>query len=152
VDVDLLATRFELRDLVDGYARAADRSDRVAFEALFAPDATVTVHRTGHQPHTYRGPTEIGEIIPNLGRYLSTFHLVASHWCDVAPGRATGEAYCQAHHVLAGQGDQPAIDVILTIRYQDAYVRSPTAWRFATRDVHILWTSQTPLASGPEIP
>ncbi len=149
MDLELVTARLELRDLIDGYARAADRRDRVAFEALFAPDATLTVHRPGREPHTYRGPGEIGEIVPNLGRYVSTFHLVANHWCDMAPGRATGESYCQAHHVLAAQDDQAAIDVVLTIRYRDTYVRAGPSWRFATRDVHILWTSETVLSSGP---
>ncbi len=148
VDVDLVTTRLELRDLIDGYARAADRRDRTAFEALFAPDATVTVHRPGAEPHTYRGPDDIGQIVPHLDRYLSTFHLVANHWCDVTAEHATGEAYCQAHHVLVGD-DEGAIDVVLTIRYQDTYVRSAGTWRFASREVHILWTSETALTHGP---
>ena len=149
MDIGLVTARLELRDLIDGYARAADRRDRAAFEALFAPDATVTVHRPGGEPHTYRGPADIGEIVPHLDRYVSTFHLVANHWCDVTAEPATGEAYCQAHHVLAGGDDQVAVDVVLTIRYQDTYVRSAGSWRFATRDVHILWTSETALTSGP---
>ncbi len=148
VDLDAVTTRLALRDLVDGYARAADRRDRVAFEALFAPDARVTVVRPGREPHTYRGPSEIGEIIPNLSRYAQTFHLVANHWCDLGADRAAGEAYCQAHHVLVPDEGQP-LDVVLTIRYQDSYVRSARAWRFARREVRILWTVETPLASGP---
>lgn len=149
MDLELVTARLELRDLIDGYARAADGRDRVAFEALFAPDATVTVHRPGRPPHTYRGATEIGEIVPNLERYVSTFHLVANHWCEVAAARATGESYCQAHHVLAADDDHGATDVVLTIRYRDSYVRSGPSWRFATRDVHILWTAETPLTRGP---
>ena len=38
---------------------------------------------------------------------------------------------------------------MLTIRYLDAYARHGDAWRFASREVHILWTSELPLASGP---
>ena len=147
MDPDRAIDRIELRDLVDGYARAADRGDRVAFEALFEPDATVTILRAGAEPFTYHGAHELGEIVPKLGRYLRTFHLVGSHWCTVGEKRSSGEAYCQAHHVLERDGG--AVDLVLTIRYVDAYERHHDAWRFASREVHILWTSELPLASGP---
>jgi len=139
--------RFELRALVDGYARAADRGDRVAFEALFLPDATLTVRRPDVDPHTYRGSSEIGEIVPRLGHYARTFHLVANHWCSVSGTKATGEAYCEAHHVRVDEGT--AVDVVLTIRYVDAYERGVDGWRFASREVQILWTRELGLASGP---
>ena len=149
MDLELVMARLELRDLIDGYARAADRRDRVAFEALFLPDATVTVHRPGAEPHTYEGSGQIGEIVLRLERYASTFHLVANHWCVVDRGRGSGESYCQAHHVGPGAGSDETVDLILTIRYLDSYARTGGAWRFASRHVHILWTSEAPLSSGP---
>ncbi len=152
MDSDQLSTRVELRDLVDGYARAADRRDRVAFEALFAPDATVAVHRPGHPPHTYRGSAEIGEIVPRLDRYALTFHLVANYWCSAAHDRGSGEAYGQAHHVRPRTDDAGPVDLILHIRYLDAYVRVGGAWRFASREVHILWTAEQPVLEGPLAP
>ncbi len=142
-----MADRIELRDLVDGYARAADRRDRAAIEALFLPDATLTVTRPGSDPFTYEGAAALSEIVPKLDRYAQTFHLVANHWCTFDGPRATGEAYCQAHHVRADT--QPAVDLVLTIRYLDAYARSRDGWRFARREVQILWTSEVPLTTGP---
>ncbi len=144
---ELIADRIELRDLVDGYARAADRRDRVAFEGLFVPDARLTVWRPGADPHTYEGAHDLGQIVGRLDRYARTFHLVANHWCSVSGSRATGEAYSQAHHVSVDEGE--AVDLVLTIRYDDTYTRTSEGWRFATRQVHILWTSEVPLASGP---
>jgi hypothetical protein len=144
---DLIADRIELRDLVDGYARAADRRDRVAFESLFVPDARLTVSRPGADPHTYEGAQALGEIVPKLERYVRTFHLVANHWCSVRGPRATGEVYGQAHHVFERDGQ--AMDLVLTIRYDDGYVRAAEGWRFATRAVNILWTSEVPVTSGP---
>jgi hypothetical protein len=163
MDLDLVIARLELRDLIDGYARAADRRDRAAFEALFAPDATLTVTRPGTEPHTYRGAAQIGEIVPRLGHYVATFHLVANHWCSVDGHVASGESYCQAHHVRAGSGDQPAVDLELTIRYLDTYARADPdrtdagrsdhgAWRFTSREVHILWTRLADLDVGPDRP
>jgi len=158
MDLDLVIARLELRDLIDDYARAADRRDRAAFEALFAPDATVTVTRPGTEPHTYRGVSEIGEIVPRLGHYLVTYHLVANHWCRVDGDVATGESYCQAHHVRGARGDDPASDLELTIRYQDAYRRNDFGrddggiWRFTSREVHILWTRVANLDISPDGP
>ena len=147
MDPEQISDRLELRDLVDGYARAADRGDRVALEALFLPDATLTVRRPGAGAHSYVGANEIGEIVPRLGHYARTFHLVANHWCSVSGPKATGEAHCEAHHVRV-DGDEP-VDVVLTIRYLDAYARGTDGWRFASREVQILWTREVPLASGP---
>jgi ketosteroid isomerase-like protein len=147
MDPARVADRSELRDLVFGYARAADRGDRSALEALFLPDATLTVRRPGADPHTYEGAAALGEIVPRLGRYARTFHLVANHWCEVSGATATGEAYCEAHHVRLDDG--AAVDVVLTISYVDAYARTEAGWRFASREVQILWTRELPLASGP---
>jgi len=161
VDPEAPFDRLELRELVDAYARAADRRDRVAFESLFLADATLTVTRPDADAHTYEGAAAIGQIVPNLARYTRTFHLVANHWTSVRGSRATGEAYCQAHHVLGDRrpavpkqgGDDPRapspVDVVLNIRYLDAYSRSHDGWRFASREVQILWTTELPLASGP---
>ena len=40
-----------------------------------------------------------------------------------------------------------ATDVVLTICYLDAYARTADGWRFARREVQILWTREHPLAS-----
>ncbi len=145
MDTALVADRIELRDLVDGYARAADRGDRAALEALFLPDATLTVRRPGAEPHTYEGAGALGEIVPRLGRYARTFHFVANHWCSVNGAEATGEAYCEAHHVRVDGSS--ATDVVLTICYLDAYARTADGWRFARREVQILWTREHGLSS-----
>jgi SnoaL-like domain len=147
MDPTMVADRLELRDLVDGYARACDQRDRAALEALFLPDASLTVRRPGAEPHTYEGSAALGEIVPRLGQYARTFHLVANHWCEVDGAKATGEAYCEAHHVRADGAS--AIDVVLTICYVDAYARTADGWRFASREVQILWTRELPLATGP---
>jgi ketosteroid isomerase-like protein len=147
VDADTVADRIALRDLAEGYASAADRRDRAAFEALFTADATLTVLRPGAEPHTYRGASAIGEIVPQLERYARTFHLVANQACSVAGDRASGEVYCEAHHTF--ERDGRAIDLVLTIRYDDHYSRAPRGWRIADRTVDILWTAEVELTSGP---
>ena len=91
----------------------------------------------------YVGAIRLAEIPERLGRYRHTFHDIGHHTCVITGDRATGEAGCRAHHVIEGAGG--ATDLVLTIRYSDVYARTPEGWRFATREVHIVWTSEEPV-------
>ncbi len=138
------ADRQVLRALVDAYAAAADTRDVERFVSLFLPDATLSAHRGEDEPAVYTGAARLAEIPERLGRYRHTLHVVGHHWCDIDGDGAIGEAGCRAHHV--SDGDDGATDLVLTIRYHDAYARTPDGWRFARREVHILWTSEHPVA------
>jgi len=144
MDAAAVADRLALQDLAAAYAATADRRDVDGFTALFLPDATLTARRGDGEPATYQGTDRLAEIPARLGRYRQTFHVVTNHRCEITGDTATGEALCRAHHVT--DGDDGATDVILTIRYTDRYRRTEAGWRFATRDVHILWTSEEPVA------
>ena len=135
--------RLALQDLAFAYGAMADRRDVDGFTALFLPDATLTARRGNGDPAVYQGAERLAEIPARLGRYDETFHAVTNHRCEISGDSATGEAACRAHHVTAGADG--ATDVILTIRYRDTYQRTAAGWRFATRDVHILWTSEEPV-------
>jgi SnoaL-like domain len=148
MDPDQAVDRIELRDLVEAYARAADRRDRAGLESLFLPDASLTVIRPGAAPHTYDGAHDLGQIAPKLERYRRTVHLVSNHRCQIDGDRATGEAEGQAHHLR--DSDDGAVDLVVTIRYDDTYTRTSEGWRFATRTVNILWTSELIVTSGPD--
>jgi ketosteroid isomerase-like protein len=144
MDAAAVADRLALHDLALAYAATADRRDVEGFTALFLPDATLTARRGDGEPAVYQGTERLAEIPARLGRYRETFHVVTNHRCEVTGDIATGEAACRAHHVT--DGDDGATDVILTIRYRDTYRRTDAGWRFATRDVHILWSSEEPVA------
>ena len=143
MDTSEVADRLALHDLVIAYATTADRRDASGFTALFLPDATLTARRGAGEPAVYAGTDRLAEIPARLSRYDETFHVVTNHQCQLDGDTATGEAACRAHHVTAG--DRDATDLVLTIRYRDAYRRTDAGWRFATRDVHILWTSEEPV-------
>jgi hypothetical protein len=132
-----------LRDLVDGYAAAADAGDSEAFTQLFLPEATLSARRGDEAPAVYVGSARLAEIPARLARYRRTFHVVTNHRFEIEGDIATGGALCQAHHVSDGDGG--ATDLVLTISYHDRYARTAAGWRFATRDVHILWTTEHPV-------
>jgi SnoaL-like domain len=152
-----VADRLALQDLVIAYASAADRRDVAGFTALFLPDATLTARRGDGEASAYAGTERLAEVPQRLSRYHQTFHVVTNHRCEIDGDTATGEAVCQAHHLTTGRSgrvesdpiesdDGRTRDLMLAIRYTDAYQRTTGGWRFATRDVHILWTSEGPVA------
>ncbi len=126
----------ELRALVDGYAVAADAGDADAFAALFAPDAVlVVVGADGVERSRYAGRDELATVPGKLARYDRTLHLVSTHAVEVgdAGDRATGVAYCEAHHLAAGT------DKVLFIRYDDTYTRTGDRWLISSRTVRTLF-------------
>lgn len=136
--------RQALRALVDAYAAAADGRDVAAFLALFTSDAELSVQRGDGEPAVYAGAARLAHIPARLRRYRHTFHDVGYHSCEIDGNAAIGTAGCQAHHVTEDAAG--ATDLVLTIRYRDAYLRNADGWRFSRRAVHILWTSDHPVA------
>lgn len=143
MDSATVADRLALHDLVVAYASMADRRDATGFTDLFLPDATLTARRGDGEPAVYQGAARLAEIPERLTRYDQTFHVVTNDNAEVDGDRATGEASCQAHHLTRDIDD--VTDLVLTIRYADTYQRTPAGWRFATRDVHIIWTTEQPV-------
>ena len=142
---DLLA----LRALVDHYARAVDARDADAFAGLFTADGVLAVYESdGAEPVVeYRGHDALRDVMDLLRSFSSTFHLMANHLCRTAGAEATGEVYCMAHHLTEAAGG--ATDLVMYIRYRDAYARTPDGWRFARRDVLRQWTEERPAGRLP---
>ena len=144
----------ELSRLVGAYATAVDARDLAALRALFLPDATLSVRRGGAEPEVHRGHEGLAGVMEALAPFDLTLHEVSSLVFKVAPRgeEATGESVVVAHHVRRASEGAPdgnrreAEDVILHGRYSDRYKRGEdTTWRFATRDLRVLWTEKRPI-------
>jgi hypothetical protein len=144
-----VADRLALRALVDRYASAVDARDADAFAALFTPEAVLAVYEhEGDDPVVeYRGHAALREVMGLLQTFSATFHLMANHLCELGPSDATGETYCMAHHLT--ESEAAATDLVMYIRYRDAYARTPDGWRFARRDVLRQWTEERPAERRP---
>jgi hypothetical protein len=143
--VVLTDDQLALRELVELYAAAVDERDEPSFVALWAPDARLSVFRPGDvEPSgVYEGADAMAGVIKNIARYDATVHIVANHRVRFGEPGATGETHCIAHHLRNGT------DLTMFIRYVDAYTRRPGGgWRFASREVRILWT-ETVAVDGP---
>ncbi len=58
--------------------------------------------------------------------------------------RATGEAYCLAHHLMVDAGKRRLM--IAALRYLDALVKMDGAWLFAERRLYVDWQEERALS------
>jgi hypothetical protein len=146
-----LEDRVAIGDLVRAYASLIDRLDRERFASLWTDDAVLTVHRPDPSidPVSVAGDA-LAEIPDRLAElWQRTFHLVSNHTVSLDGDTATGEAYCEAHHTQVIGGVH--VCHVMTIRYDDDYRRTAAGWRFAGREVNILWTRNQTI-NGPIAP
>jgi ketosteroid isomerase-like protein len=132
-----------LRSLADRYAQAVDRRDAAALLALFAPGAVVVLP----PPMARRLPSaelvghgQIATLIDGVRNFVRTRHVVTQQVVDVRGDTASGEIYCEAHHILGS--DERIRDLVLALRYLDSFARVDAGWRFTRRELVLDWTSR----------
>jgi uncharacterized protein (TIGR02246 family) len=145
--LDPSGDQWEIRQLVEAYAAAADRADGAGLAALFTEDGELEpwldpTHTT--PTGIRRGRTEIAEAINGLSSYQATHHTIASSVAAIDGDRATGESRCVGHHI---EGPPDVRDRVLYIRYDDQLVRLDGRWRFRRREVHVQWVAIQPVES-----
>jgi hypothetical protein len=133
--------RAGLRALVEDYAHACDTRDVDLLVSLFAAGATMSVRMPGQDATPRVVPDDVRVIPSTLSRFERTFHFVGNHRTVTGGnGAASGDTYCFAHHLTSGT------DLVMAVHYHDKYVRQDGRWRFATRDVEVLWTETRAVA------
>jgi hypothetical protein len=138
-----------LRELIDAYAVAVDNRDVALCVSLWAEGAILVTH--GANAPGSRAelemPAETEQLMNRLRRWDRTLHYVSTHHVLTESSEAAvGKAYCEAHHIL---GDS---DLVMAVQYDDAYSNSDGGWRFARRDVTVLWTSEHPIDARTRAP
>src|SRR6202011_3621932 len=96
------ADRLAIRELVDAYAYCADRRDVAGQMALFTVDAELVVFADGRNPEPtqrLRGRAALAPVFDELNTYWATMHINGQSTTVLDGDRATGVAYCMAHHV-----------------------------------------------------
>ncbi|MEU4428747.1 nuclear transport factor 2 family protein [Actinoplanes sp. NPDC024001] len=135
------SARAQLLELAARYAAGVDRRDRDLLLSTMHPRARFSIPATGI---ALTGHDELPRVFELLARFDRTFHLVGNACYEVAGDTATGEVYCQAHHLRGGQ------DFTTINRYQDVYARGAGGWRITERTVVIDWTYTVPAGGlGP---
>jgi hypothetical protein len=141
------ADRLAIRELVEAYAHCADRRDAQGQMSLFTADTHFVVYMNVKDPapaQELHSREELAPVFADLNKYDATMHFVGqSTVFTLTTDRATGEAYCIAHH-LTVKGEKQHL-MVAYLRYDDTFVKADGAWFFAERRLYVDWLEERAL-------
>ena len=141
------ADRLAIRELVEAYARCADRRDAKGQMALFTADTHLVVYMNARDPNPSQelhSREALAPVFADLNQYAATMHFVGQSTIFTLSGdRATGEAYCLAHHVTVDSGKRRLM--VASLRYLDTFAQADGAWLFAERLLFVDWLEERAL-------
>jgi SnoaL-like domain len=142
------ADRLAIRELVETYAHCADRRDAKGQMALFTTDTHFAVYMNAKDPkpsQELNSREALAPVFADLNRYDATTHFLGqSTILTLNADRATGEAYCLAHHVTADGGERRLM--IASLRYLDTFAKVDGEWLFAERLLYVDWLEERALS------
>jgi hypothetical protein len=138
------ADRLAIRELVEAYAHCADRRDAKGQMSLFTADTHFVVYMNAKDPtpsQELHSRDELAPVFAELNKYDATTHFVGqSTLFTLTADRATGEAYCLAHHVTLDRGRRRLM--LASLRYIDTFVKRDGEWLFAERLLYVDWIEE----------
>ena len=142
------ADRLAIRELVEAYAHCADRRDAKGQMSLFTADTHFVVYMNAKDPtpsQDLHSREELAPVFADLNKFDATTHFVGqSTIFTLTNDRATGEAYCLAHHVTVDAAKRCLM--IASLRYLDTLVKIDGAWLFAERRLYVDWMEERKLS------
>jgi len=140
--------RLAIRELVEAYAHCADRRDAKGQMALFTPDTHFVVFMNAKDPtpsQELRSREALAPVFADLNQYAATMHFIGqSTIMTLTADRATGEAYCLAHHLTVDGGKRRLM--VAALRYYDTFAKAAGTWRFAERLLYVDWIEERALS------
>jgi hypothetical protein len=142
------ADRLAIRELVEAYAHCADRRDAKGQMALFTMDTHFVLYmnaKDAKPTQELHSREALAPVFAELNQYDATTHFVGqSTILTLSDDRATGEAYCLAHHVTVKDGKRRLM--VASLRYLDTFVKTDGAWLFAERRLYVDWVDERALS------
>ena len=142
------ADRLAIRELVEAYAHCADRRDAKGQMALFTADTHFVVYmnaKDAKPSQELHSREELAPVFADLNQYDATTHFVGqSTILTLSDNRATGEAYCLAHHVTV-DGSKRRL-MVASLRYLDTFAKTDGAWLFSERRLYVDWVDERSLS------
>jgi hypothetical protein len=142
------ADRLAIRELIAAYAHYADRRDAKGQMSLFTPDPHFVVFMNAKDPtpaQELHSREALAPVFAELNKYDATTHFVGqSTIFTLTSDRATGEAYCLAHHVTVDGGKRRLM--VASLRYLDTFVKLHGAWLFSERLLYVDWLEERALS------
>lgn len=144
-DIEKLADRIAIQDLLYRYSRGIDRCDEATLRAVWWPGATADYGT---------GPVDAlewsGQVVKALATMLRTQHFIGNLIIDLDGDRALSETYVRAYHEIPSDGGVQ--DVEVAGRYLDTLEKRDGEWRIASRRYVMDWNRNKPstaLWDGP---
>jgi hypothetical protein len=142
------ADRLAIRELVEAYAHCADRRDAEGQMSLFTADTHFVVYMNAKDPtpsQELHSRDELAPVFADLNKYHATTHFVGqSSIFTLTSDRATGQAYCLAHHITVDSGNRRLM--LASLRYLDTFVKWDGAWLFSERILYVDWLEERALS------
>ena len=142
------ADRLAIRELVEAYAHCADRRDAKGQMALFTADTHFVVYmnvKDAKPSQELHSREALAPVFADLNKYQATMHFVGQSTILTLTGnRATGEAYCMAHHLTIDGGKRRLM--IAALRYSDQVVKIDGVWLFSERRLYVDWIEKRALS------
>jgi ketosteroid isomerase-like protein len=142
------ADRLAIRELVEAYAHCADRRDAKGQMSLFTTDTHFVVYMNAKDPtpsQELHSREALAPVFAALNQYDTTTHFVGqSTLSTLSAERATGEAYCMAHHLTVSGGTRRLM--VASLRYLDSFVKTDGAWLFSERLLYVDWVDERALS------
>src|ERR1700732_3768530 len=142
------ADRLAIRELVEAYAHCADRRDAKGQMALFTADTHFVVYMSAKDPtpsQELHSREALAPVFADLNKYDATTHFVGqSTIFTLTADRATGEAYCLAHHITVVVGKR--LLVLASLRSPATFVKIDGSWLFAERRLYVDWLEERTLS------
>jgi hypothetical protein len=147
ISITEAADRLAIRELIEAYAHCADRRDAKGQMALFTADTHFVVYMNAKDPkpsQELHSREALAPVFAELNQYQATTHFVGQSTVFTLLGeRASGEAYCLAHHVTVNGGKRSLM--VASLRYNDTFVKMEGAWLFAERLLYVDWVDERTL-------
>jgi len=143
-----VADRLAIRELVEAYAHCADRRDANGQMSLFTKNSHFVVYMNAKDPTPsmeLHSREALAPVFADLNKYDATTHFLGQSTIFTLTGeRATGEAYCLAHHVTVDGGKRRLM--LASLRYLDTFAKMDGAWLFAERLLYVDWLEERALS------
>jgi hypothetical protein len=143
MNLDELADRMELRDLVTRYSGIPDDRNYALVDEVFTQDAELV-----GPGFSFSGREKIRVGMQAIEQYSATLHCVHNHSVELAGDAARGETYCIANHLHEVDGVPYKLD--WGVRYADQYRRDSGGWRISRRELRVVWRQDLPLQGADE--
>jgi 3-phenylpropionate/cinnamic acid dioxygenase small subunit len=145
-DLQSIADRLEIEDLLSRYAWALDSKDFDGLDDVFTPDARLDYTSAGGEAGAYpEVKAWLAKVLPHFPAYQ---HLVTNHQITLDGDTATSRSEFYNPMVTAA-GDGTRGIFFVGGEYHDRIVRTPVGWRIAERVERSVWTDGAFPAAPP---